>query len=67
MKKASLCIYYIREVFFMPKKAFCQMLGFLMFWMGVGILFALFLNNKFVMILIGAIFLLVGYYLYCSS
>ena len=51
----------------MPKKAFCQMLGFLMFWMGVGILFALFLNNKFVMILIGAIFLLVGYYLYCNS
>lgn len=42
-----------------------RILGFLMFWLGIGMLIGMFIPNHFVVILIAAFLLLVGYNLFC--
>lgn len=43
---------------------FRQLLGFILFWIAVGMLFMLFMPNNFVGVLVSAGFLLLGYHLY---
>lgn len=43
-----------------------QLVGFILFWIAVGMLFMLFMPNNFVGVLIAAGFLLLGYNLYCG-
>lgn len=42
-----------------------QLVGFILFWIAVGMLFMLFMPNNFVGILLAAAFLLIGYHLFC--
>lgn len=43
-----------------------QLIGFILFWIAVGMLFMLFMPNNFVGILLAAAFILIGYNLYCK-
>lgn len=43
-----------------------QLVGFILFWIAVGMLFMLFMPNNFVGVLVAAGFLLLGYNLYCE-
>ncbi len=51
----------------MPDRDFKQLLGFIMFWMAVGMLFMVFIPNNFVGVLLAAAFLLIGYYLFSGK
>ena len=51
----------------MPDRDFKQLLGFIMFWMAVGMLFMVFIPNNFVGVLLAAAFLLIGYYLFSGT
>lgn len=42
-----------------------RLIGFLLFWMGVGILLALIIPKCFLMVLLAAVCLIVGYNLFC--
>ncbi|MCD8045904.1 MAG: hypothetical protein LUE90_04570 [Clostridiales bacterium] len=46
---------------------FRQLLGFIMFWFGTGMLFMLFVPNAFVGVLLAGVFLVTGYYLFGES
>ena len=43
-----------------------QLVGFILFWIAVGMLFMLFISSCFVGILIAVAFMLLGYNLYCG-
>lgn len=43
-----------------------KILGFVLFWISVGMLLMFFMDNRLLGIIIGAVFLLVGYNLFCS-
>ena len=45
---------------------FKQLIGFILFWVAVGMLFMLFICSNFVGILIAEAFMLLGYNLYCG-
>lgn len=47
----------------MPGRDYKQLLGFIMCWMAVGMLFMAFLPNDFAGVFLAAAFLLIGYYL----
>lgn len=42
-----------------------RILGFLIFWVGIGILIGIFLPNEFCAVLLAASLLLIGYNLFC--
>ena len=44
----------------------CRILGFLLFWIGIGILIGMLLPNPFLCVLAVAVLLLLGYNLFCS-
>ena len=44
-----------------------QLAGFILFWIGIGMIVMLFMPNNFVGILIASGFMLLGYTLYCKS
>ena len=43
-----------------------QLVGFILFWIAVGMLFMLFMPNNFVGVLVAIAFMLLGYNLYCE-
>lgn len=43
-----------------------KLLGFILFWVSVGMLLMFMMDNRLLGALIGAVFLLVGYNLFCS-
>ena len=43
-----------------------QLAGFILFWIGIGMIVMLFMPNNFVGILIASGFMLLGYTLYCK-
>ena len=43
-----------------------QLAGFILFWIGIGMIVMLFMPNNFVGILIASGFMLLGYTLYCN-
>lgn len=43
-----------------------QMIGFILFWVGVGMLFMLFMPHKFLGLLLAAAFMLGGYHMFCK-
>mgnify|MGYP000485439880 CR=1 FL=1 len=61
------CIKYTEGGVCMPDRDFKQLLGFIMFWMAVGMLFMVFIPNNFVGVLLAAAFLLIGYYLFSGK
>lgn len=42
-----------------------RVIGFLLFWVGIGILICLFIHSKLLAILLAALLLLIGYNLFC--
>ena len=42
----------------------CHTIGFILFWMALGMLLMLLIGNKFVGIIVIAVLLIAGYYLY---
>ena len=44
-----------------------KILGFILFWVSVGMLLMFFMDNRLLGGIIGAVFLLVGYNLFCSE
>ena len=45
----------------------CRILGFLLFWMGVGLLISLMIRSSFLTVLAAALLLCVGYHLFCNT
>ena len=43
-----------------------QLIGFILFWIAVGMLFMLFVRSNFIGVLIAVGFILVGYNLFCE-
>lgn len=42
------------------------MIGFVLFWIGIGMLIMLFLTSRLLGLVLAAVFLLLGYNLFCS-
>ena len=43
-----------------------RILGFLMFWLGIGVLLGILIPNAFCAVILAALMLLIGYNLFCS-
>lgn len=42
-----------------------RVIGFMMFWMGIGMLMCLLIHSQFFVIILAALLLLIGYNLFC--
>jgi len=42
-----------------------RVIGFMMFWMGVGMLICLLVHSQLIIIILAALLLLIGYNLFC--
>ena len=49
------------------RQRLCRILGFLLFWMGVGLLISLMIRSSFLTVLAAALLLCVGYHLFCNT
>ena len=43
-----------------------RLLGFLLFWVGIGILLGILIPNGFLAVILAILLLLIGYNLFCS-
>lgn len=43
-----------------------RLLGFLLFWVGIGILLGILIPNAFCAVILAVLLLLIGYNLFCS-